>query len=70
MEWAVVILIWVVVFIKLFWPKQPEYSRRNIAPIVTKEVAREEDVTVEDMILHDMQNTDDVYDIGKIDFNE
>lgn len=30
----------------------------------------EEEVTVEDMILHDIQNQDDVFDIGTIDFND
>ena len=70
MGWEVVALIWAVVFVRLFWPKRSKYKRRNIIPIATKEVAIEEDVTVEDMILYDMENTDDVYDIGKIDLNE
>ena len=28
------------------------------------------DVTVEDMVLHDMNNNDDTFDIGTIDFND
>jgi hypothetical protein len=30
----------------------------------------DETVTVEDMILHDMNNDNDTFDIGAIDFNE
>jgi hypothetical protein len=31
---------------------------------------RNDEVTIEDMVLHDMNNTDDTYDIGTIDFND
>lgn len=30
----------------------------------------EDEVTVGDMVLHDMVNTNDTYDIGVIDFND
>ncbi len=37
------------------------------APVTNKE---EVEVTVEDMVLHDMMNDNDTYDIGVIDFGD
>ena len=31
---------------------------------------RDDEVTIEDMVLHDMNNENDTYDIGTIDFND
>ena len=61
-----IVAIWAVLIIRLLWVKRPKYQPRTIS----KEVAKENDVTVEDMVLHDMANSDDVYDIGRVDFND
>lgn len=62
MGWLAVILLWAFIIIKLAWSNKP----------TPKEIVfnKSDDVTVEDMILYDMENSDDVYDIGKIDLNE
>jgi len=58
------VFAWSLVFIVFkFSKKKPERIKKDVPENTIN-------VTVEDMILHDMENTDDVYDIGKIDLNE
>ena len=38
--------------------------------IVSKTIKVDSEVTLDDMLLHDMNNNDDTYDIGTIDFND
>lgn len=48
----------------ILWPAPVEEEQFEIVEV------NGEEVTVEDMILHDMNNNDDTYDIGVIDFND
>jgi len=45
-----------------------ERGRRGT--VITHKPVVDDEVTIDDMVLHDMQNQDDVWDIGRIDFNE
>ena len=49
--------------------EQPAQKETTNQP-VTKQTQLDDSVTLEDMILHDMNNDNDVYDIGAIDFND
>jgi hypothetical protein len=46
---------------------RPSVSTVNESPQIADD---DEVVTIEDMVLHDMTNEDDVYDIGVINFND
>lgn len=64
-----VVVRWLIIpFIAGFlgYPNIPE----GWQPTAPETTIDEEDVTVGDMVLHDMMNESDVYDIGVIDFND
>ncbi len=67
---AMSMILWCIY--RMLWPKldiptiKPDSEINNTSERPTQ--ITESEVTVEDMILHDMNNEDDVYDIGDIDF--
>lgn len=68
------IITLVVVFV--LWPiletlfQHVGTAQDNDTTIIADDTQYDDEVTVEDMVLHDMNNNDDTYDIGVIDFNE
>ncbi len=61
-------LVWPILR-EFFWPKPLNiFIQQPSKP--KKTTINREKVTVEDMVIHDMVNTDDTWDIGEVNFNE
>ena len=66
MEALTVLLLWAIAIGFYIFSKKKKPQERPAETIISDG----EDVTVEDMVIHDLENQDDVWDIGRVDFNE
>lgn len=66
MELLTILLLWAIAIGFYAYSKKKTPTERPPETIISDD----EDVTVEDMVIHDIENQDDVWDIGRVDFNE
>jgi len=68
MSWGVICVLFILFCLVTAHKMRQERGRRGT--VITHKPVVDDEVTIDDMVLHDMQNQDDVWDIGRIDFNE